>query len=478
MHFYEQIFAWSHMDPEKHAIIFNNDALTFSDLAKYVVAAQSKLAAAGIEKQDAVALAVGNPLYRVPALLALMGMGITTINCTIQTALNAASLGAGVFITDQRLNLPASCRQVLVNNRWFEDETAQHSATPQPPSFGEEQAATVWYSSGSTGHPRPLASTWGSMVRLIANRQWQIQCARYERAAIVPSMATYFGCSEALSFLSVGSGIVFIHDEAAIIQLAELLAFDHLVMSAAQMKVIVDIARANSYQFHLLRGAHFGGGQAAPALLRDAIVLINRDLMVFYGATESGPVAAIKCARILDDVTCVGFIAPWANIRIVDYALNDVEPEVEGEILIATDSLSIPYRGQGALYRQSPAIEVRPGDRGLIDSKGALHVTGRTSDVINLGGEKIAPERIESTLCTHEQIKDAAAVGIMSDTSGITALNLFVVQTGDLSRDSLLSWWQRNGLQLPIERIEFVETIPRTESGKIARRELSRGISN
>ena len=233
MHFLEQILSFAKTDPEKLAIIYENDALTFAELAQQVAMAQSSFNASGVEKGQAVALVVSNPLQRLPALLALIGMGVTTINCIETSTLPAVALGASTFITGRQLALPANCRQIIVDHKWNSD--GQNHKIMQA-LFDQDQPAAVWFSSGSTGMPRAIASSWLGLVNLVANRQWRTKCARYERVAIAPALSIYFGCSEALSFLASGVTVVSLHSPADILQTAELLAFDYLVMSAAQMK--------------------------------------------------------------------------------------------------------------------------------------------------------------------------------------------------------------------------------------------------
>ncbi len=96
------------------------------------------------------------------------------------------------------------------------------------------------------------------------------------------------------------------------------------------------------------------------------------------------------------------------------------------------------------------------------------------SDVINIGGEKIAPERIEDILCRHEKIRAAAAIAQMSETSGVAAVQVFLVADGGLSIEDINAWWRLHGMRLPLARIVFVDALPTTASGKIARNELAR----
>lgn len=479
MQFLEQILAWAKIHPEKLAVIFEQDALTFSQLADRVYAAQVKLTANGINKNQTVALSLDHPLIQLPVFLALMRMGVTTINCTVETILPAASIGVRTFITQRIHALPANCAQIAIDGDWFSG--VQIFDILPAVDYEEGQPATVWYSSGSSGYPRAYASTWDSMANRVANLQWLLPCARFERAAIIPSVTTAFGGYFALAFLAGGSSIVPREGKLDdIIIDAELLAFDFMCMSTAQMRQIVDVARGNAYYFHRLEGALYAGAETTRTLVNDALAYVSKDLAVLYAATEAGTIAYNKVSRMPEGGNWVGRPAPWARVRIVDRNQADLPLGQEGEILVRTNGHWSEYRGQAVIQGAKSALWIKLGDIGKFNESGELLITGRVSDVINLGGVKVAPERIESILRTHPNIKDVAAAGIMSESDGVAQLHVFVVVGQDQSSNiqELLNWWRERVDGLSIDQISIVDFIPRTESGKIARYKLFEGAKN
>lgn len=479
MQFLEQILAWAKIHPEKLAVIFEQDGLTYSQLAERVYAAQVKLAANGVNGNRTVALSLDNPLIQLPVFLALMRMGVTSINCTAETILSTASIGVRTFVTQRLHGLPAHCAQIVIGDDWLSG--AQASDILPAAGYEDGQPASVWYSSGSSGYPRAYASTWDSMANRVANLQWILPCARFERAVIIPSITVAFGGYFSLAFLASGSSIVLREGNLDNIILdAELLAFDFMCMSTAQMAQIVDIARSNAYYFHRLEGALYAGAETTRTLVNEALAYVSKDLAVLYAATEAGTIAYNKVSRMPEGGNWVGRPAPWAEVRIVDANQNDLPLGQEGEVLVRTNGHWSEYRGQVAIQGAKSALWIKLGDIGKFNDAGELVITGRLSDVINLGGIKIAPERIESILRANPNIMDAAAVGVMSEATGAAQLHVFVVvrQNSGSDAEELLAWWRGHVDGLLIDQMSIVDFIPRTESGKIARYKLSGGAVN
>jgi acyl-coenzyme A synthetase/AMP-(fatty) acid ligase len=114
------------------------------------------------------------------------------------------------------------------------------------------------------------------------------------------------------------------------------------------------------------------------------------------------------------------------------------------------------------------------GDRGRRDADGYYHLTGRQSDVVNIGGRKVNPEEVEEALNTHPAVIESACVG-MPDPQGITGENLkaFVVLRSDVRDEQLVEWLRGRLEEYKIPRLwQRVEQIARTASGKIQRRRL------
>jgi acyl-coenzyme A synthetase/AMP-(fatty) acid ligase len=116
-----------------------------------------------------------------------------------------------------------------------------------------------------------------------------------------------------------------------------------------------------------------------------------------------------------------------------------------------------------------------PGDVGLIDSDGLLIVTGRVDEVINDGGVKFAPEIMEAQLKRHPKIEDAAVVRMQEGSRQAEAW-MAVVAKEPVSLELIQEWMAHNVTgelsSVRFARLVFVDAIPTTATGKVARQEL------
>jgi O-succinylbenzoic acid--CoA ligase len=177
-----------------------------------------------------------------------------------------------------------------------------------------------------------------------------------------------------------------------------------------------------------LRAILLGGGPVAPGLRRPGV-------HETYGMTETTSSAAID-----------GYPLPGVDIAIAD----------DGEILVSGPIVA----GGGTLHT---------GDLGRIDG-GRLTVTGRKSDTIITGGENVAPAEVEHVLNAHPGVTDAAVVG-RPDAEWGEALVALVV--GDVDPEELRAFCRERLAPFKVpKRVERVDALPRTASGKLLRREL------
>jgi len=114
-----------------------------------------------------------------------------------------------------------------------------------------------------------------------------------------------------------------------------------------------------------------------------------------------------------------------------------------------------------------------PEDLGRLTPEGLLVVAGRTSDVINVGGHKLAPELIEDVLRKHPAVSDVAALGSIGD-DGIEQISIALVAKTPVADASLIAWCAERSI--PLTRIFTVEALPRSAAGKIQRDLLKRQL--
>lgn len=156
-------------------------------------------------------------------------------------------------------------------------------------------------------------------------------------------------------------------------------------------------------------------------------------------------------------------------------SLRDVAPGECGEICVRGPGVVLAYRG-GVGQEAFEEGWFRTGDLGYWDEEGYLYITGRLRDMINRGGEKIAPREVEEVLLTHPAVRDAAVIGRPDAQYGEVAVAYVVADSG-WPRDDLARCLQRyaaerlSAYKVPVDFVN-VESLPRNPNGKINREAL------
>jgi long-chain acyl-CoA synthetase len=199
-------------------------------------------------------------------------------------------------------------------------------------------------------------------------------------------------------------------------------------------------------------------------------------VMHSYGLTEASRACVVDLRSEVGRRGSIGFASPNVEIEIRDATNRRVAAGVEGEIHVCGAMIMREYWRQPE--RTSEVLRdgwLRTGDIAHMDADGAIHLRGRSSDMINVGGMKVAPDEVERLLLEHPDVTDAACVGI-ADSRGISGerVKAFVVCKKSVDPGALLEWIRGKGLEtykVPVVVEESV-TIPRTQNGKILRRLL------
>src|SRR5204863_4240824 len=136
------------------------------------------------------------------------------------------------------------------------------------------------------------------------------------------------------------------------------------------------------------------------------------ELIFHYGSGETSTVAAAPGHMVADIPGAVGYPAPGVTVQIVDAQDRLLPPGEEGSIRIASPLTIQDYFGDPAQTARSFRNGYfHPGDRGLVTSGGMLLLSGRDTDVLNLGGDKIQPNASEAVLSACPAIAEVAVFG-------------------------------------------------------------------
>jgi 4-hydroxybenzoate-CoA ligase len=178
-----------------------------------------------------------------------------------------------------------------------------------------------------------------------------------------------------------------------------------------------------------------------------------------------------------------GRAVPGYELRIVDAAGQDVADGESGELLVRGPSAAEGYWNQLAKSKQTFRGEwTHTGDTYSRDAEGYYRYGGRSDDMMKVGGIWVSPFEVEEALVAHPAVLEAAVVG-HADADGLIKPRAFVVlqaQAADMDPDSLRDLLkqhvkERIGVWKYPRWIEFVETLPKTATGKVQRYKLRGG---
>ena len=242
-------------------------------------------------------------------------------------------------------------------------------------------------------------------------------------------------------------------------------------------------ALANNAEFSKLDFSELvisnGGGMAVQeAVAKKWLAVTGCPIVEGYGLSETS--AGVTC-NPTDSVAYTGTIGlPMPNvwIKILDDNGNELPLGESGEIAIKGPQVMSGYwqRPDETANVMTPDGYFKSGDIGRMDERGFVKIVDRKKDMIIVSGFKVFPNEIEDVVASHPGVLECAAVGVPDEKSG-EAVMLFVVRRDkSLTREKLTADLSKvlTGYKRP-KYIEFRDDLPKTNVGKILRRELRDG---
>lgn len=409
---FEQIIAHhARIRPDALAVIAPDRMLTFHQFEAEISALEGLLAARAPLK-GVVGVSITNLLDHWVTVFALSRLGHATLSlfaapvAALDQQVTAA--GLGWVVSDAPLELPG-VRAVVLGPQW----RAEAAKCPPPERRGvlpDADLVRVTVSSGSTGKPKLIGLTREILDLRLRNAPLlgPLGGGRLLSLIGVDNWAGFF--SPLLSWATSGAVIFPGRD----VRWAELLIHSRpelLIASPMHLAVIMRSLPPSFAPYGLFRVIVAGG--ALPVVLGQRIrSQLTSDLFICYASTECGfsSYGAVSSFPITSGAS--GYVLPWADVEIVDEA---------DRLLPAGEIGAIRTRGPesvGGYYRTDDEVgDFRngwfyPGDLGALSTDGLLTVAGRTGDVMNCGGVKIAPLPIEDTLLRCAGVRDVAAVAV------------------------------------------------------------------
>ncbi len=219
-----------------------------------------------------------------------------------------------------------------------------------------------------------------------------------------------------------------------------------------------------------------GGGMAVQKAVNDRWrAVTGKSIIEGYGLSETAPVATANPANADEFSGTIGLPIPSTDIAILDDAGHALPPGEVGEIAIRGPQVMEGYWQKPEETARVMTAEgyFRSGDIGFMDQRGYVTIVDRKKDMVLVSGFNVYPNEVEGVVATHPGVLECAVVGVPDANTG-EAVKLFVVRRDpSLTAEQLQDYCQQQltGYKRP-KHIEFRNELPKTNVGKILRREL------
>jgi acyl-CoA synthetase (AMP-forming)/AMP-acid ligase II len=490
------IFEHAHEFGDKPALIDGptGRTITYAQLVGGVRAVAAGLAGKGFRKGDTFAIYSPNvPEYAIAfhAVSRLGGINTTAnpLYTPDELALQLKDSGARYLLT-----IPQFAPNAL--------EAAERSGVEEVFVFGEAEGATPFaslmstdappdvdinpaedlvilpYSSGTTGGPKGVMLTHRNLVANLCQFQNMFPIGREDRIiGILPFFHIYGMTVIMNSAIRNGTTIVtmprFDLEEFLGLLQEHRITRAHLVppiVLALAKHPVVDKYDLSSLT-HIMSGAAPLSGETAG----ECAARLECRVVQGYGLTETSPVTHCMSDDLEDRPGSIGPPIPNTECMVVDPATGkEVAPDEVGEVLIRGPQVMRGYLNSDAATAAAIDSEGRlhTGDLGYADKDGFFFLVDRLKELIKYKGYQVAPAELEALLVSHPAVADAAVIGSADVETGEVP-KAFVVLRGEATADELMDYVaQRVAAYKKIRRLEFVEQIPKSASGKILRRVL------
>ena len=219
-----------------------------------------------------------------------------------------------------------------------------------------------------------------------------------------------------------------------------------------------------------------GGGMAVQRATAEKWLRVTGcPIVEGYGLSETSPVATSNRLDVSEFSGTIGLPIPSTEIVIRDDEGRDVPLDTAGEICIRGPQVMAGYwnRADETANVMTEDGFFKSGDVGVMDSRGYIRIVDRKKDMILVSGFNVYPNEIEQVVSLHPGVLECAAIGVSDAKSG-EAVKLFVVKSDpSLAEDDVAAYCRENFTAYKRPKyIEFRDELPKSNVGKILRREL------
>ena len=494
----------AHERPDKVAVVCNEVQLTFSELNLQANRLANWLLAQGVKKGDRAVMLLPNCAEFAVVYFALMKIGVIAVILDFRLSPPEMAplfdeTGAKVLITHSKqktfavrmlrekkhlqyvMLLGEDTREKDDENGLYHYDGIMEKGNAQEPNITikEEDEALYLYTSGTTGKPKGVVLTYDHLTYFPESMKAMQDCSDQDTQGSVLPMSHISGPIVLNLLVDVGHTLAIIDEIRPKKILEEIqrnkINYFHAVPPIFQM--LLNLPSRDRYDLSSLSSVAMMGTVVPEELMEEWIEEYPHCVArQGYGATETSPLLTLTH---LDDaprkMASAGRTCPGAEIKIVDKAGKELPTGQVGEVIARGPQIMKGY------FKKPKATEQKikdgwyyTGDLGRFDEDGYIYILGRADDMIISGGMNVYPSELENVLIAHEKVAEAAVVGMPDANRGQALKAVVIPKIGEeISKRELMKFCRERLASFKLPKvIEFRDSLPRSRTGKVAKREL------
>ena len=480
--------------PQRAALVDERGMLTFRDVDRRTNALARALREQGIGEGDGVAIMCRNHRGFIEATVACSKLGANALY--LNTAFAAPQIKdvlareaplAVVYDEEFSELVAAGAEQRMRFLAWsaatadgdgkpltLEQLIAASEGAPlEPPA---EKGRVVILTSGTTGTPKGAARKQPESIAPAAALFSKIPLRARQTTMIAAPMFHSWGFAHFTLGLPLASTLVLRRrfDPEDTLRAVSQHGASVLVLVPVMLQRILDLGEQTiaRYDVRSLKVIALSGSALPGELALRAMDLFGDVLYNLYGSTEVAWATIATPAELRAAPGTAGTPPIGTVVKLLDEHGREVPRGEVGRIFVGNEMTFDGYTGGGGKEVIDGLMST--GDVGRLDEAGRLFVEGRDDEMIVSGGENVFPREVEDLLSDHEQVREAAVVGVSDEEFG-QRLRAFVVphEGAAPSEEELQAYVKANLARFKVPReVIFLEELPRNATGKVLKREL------
>ena len=353
----------------------------------------------------------------------------------------------------------------------------------QPSPVTGADLACLQYTGGTTGRSRGAMLTHANLVANIhqVNTWFAARCVPGQEIMItpLPLYHVYALMCNCLCYIDTGGHNILITDPRNLKGLiAELRRWKFTAITGVNTlyQALAQHPDITTVDFSSLKLASAGGMAVLAATATRWVEITGVMIHEGYGLSETSPVVTSNPVTLTEYNGSIGLPLPSTVISLRNDDFTEVARGESGEICVQGPQVMRGYWNDAAATASAMTSDgfLRTGDIAVMDDRGYFRIVDRKKDMIDVSGLKVYPNEIENAITQHPAVLEAACIGVHDDRTGEAVKVFLALKPGQsLTPDEVRNFLRDYLAPYKIPRhVEFRDSLPKSNVGKILRREL------